>query len=236
MIPAVLVAAAIVTFGSMIAPGAVGRSERVRSVGHRRAGQAAARLEVVVRWLRSVRGRRNTSCSPEAVASWCDALARSVRSGSTLRAAVSASRPDDPIVQEATAGLRLSLDRGIALAVVMRVESTRSPDRHLDAARDVIGVVAELGGSSAAPLDRVATALRMRAADDRERVTQAAQARMSSKVLTLVPIGVLGVLILTDPAVWRVVTAPLGVTCVVAGLALNLVGNRWMHRMIGGAR
>lgn len=239
MMPATLVALAILILGMLIAPRATSSRSAARAHPARAVGDVSPIVARMIsrasrRW--SVRSRRRTPCAPEAVASWCDAVARSVRAGSTLRAAVATVQPDDRSVGAVIGDLQLGLERGDALAAVMRRDPAHEPDRHLDAARDVISVIADLGGSSAAPLDRAAAALRMRAADDRERAAQAAQARMSSKVLTVVPIAVLVVIVATDPDVVRVVTQPVGATCVALGLVLNITGNRWMRRMVEGAR
>ena len=237
MIAAALVVIAVVVLGALVAPATTGRPRHVRSAAGSKAERSiAAQTTSMVRRLWSRRPKSNTTCSSDAVAAWCDGLARAVRSGSTLRDAVSTVRPRDGVVLLATDDMRLHLERGAALTAVLRDDAVNTADRHLDAARDVIGVAAELGGSSAAPLDRVAASLRSRAADERERLAQAAQARLSAKVLTFVPLGVLTVLVSTDPGVRQVIGGPVGAACIAAGLALNAIGAWWMRRMIGGDR
>jgi Flp pilus assembly protein TadB len=58
---------------------------------------------------------------------------------------------------------------------------------------------------------------------------------MSARVLTLVPIGVLTLLVATDDAVRDVITQPTGATVVFTGLALNAIGSWWMRRIVGPA-
>ena len=75
--------------------------------------------------------------------------------------------------------------------------------------------------------------LRQRAAELDDRATQAAQARLSSHVMTAVPLLMLALLVTTDEAVRSVATSPIGVVCIGAGLALNASGWWWMRRIVG---
>ena len=100
----------------------------------------------------------------------------------------------------------------------------------------MIAVAAEMGGPASAYLDRVAAALRLRGADDRERKAQAAQAKLSALVLTVVPASALVLLLVTDPDVRRVLGTATGGLCVLIGLTLNAAGAWWMRRTIGAGR
>jgi len=176
--------------------------------------------------------RRSGRRTPDArvVAAWCDDIARGVRSGSTLRDAV-ATVPADPATELATAPLRLAIDRGASVAdAIARVDAGGSP---LRLALGVMSTASRIGGPAAASLDRIAMLLRQRAADLDERATQAAQARLSSHVMTAVPLLMLAALVATDDDVRSVVTSPIGTVCVVAGLALNAAGWWWMRRIVG---
>lgn len=176
--------------------------------------------------------RRSARGTPDAraVAAWCDDIARRVRSGSTLRDAI-AMLPADVATEQATAPLRLAIDRGASVAdAVARVDAGGA---HLKLALGVIATASRIGGPSAASIDRAAMLLRQRAADLDERVTQAAQARLSSHVMTAVPLLMLAVLVATDDDVRSAMTSPIGMVCVVAGLALNAAGWWWMRRIVG---
>ena len=194
----------------------------------------------VIAVIEAVDRRRRTrrGLGPTDVAAWCDALARRLRAGETLRSAVQAERPDDRLLAEITDPIRRGLERGVPLTAAMGPADDRHGvnvvgHRHLDLARTAIATVAELGGSGAEPLDRVAITLRLRAADDSERATHSSQARLSAHVLTVLPLGVLAVLATTDAAVRAVLMGPFGAACVALGLTLNVSGWWWMRRIIG---
>jgi tight adherence protein B len=184
------------------------------------------------RLLDTWRRRRVRSRTPDsrAVAAWCDDVARRIRSGSTLRDAV-ATLPADPSTERATAPMRLAIDRGASVADAIARVDAGGP--HLRLALGVIATASRIGGPAAASIDRAAMLLRQRASDLDERATQAAQARLSSHVMTAVPLLMLVVLVATDDDIRAVVTSPIGAVCVVAGLALNATGWWWMRRIVG---
>jgi Flp pilus assembly protein TadB len=52
--------------------------------------------------------------------------------------------------------------------------------------------------------------------------------------MSWMPIGFGAIMLLTSPSVRKVVLfSPLGLVCVVIGVALNLIGRRWMGRITG---
>lgn len=199
----------------------------------RRAASAVDRAPARPAWsLGAWRSRRSRRRAPDAraVAAWCDDIARRVRSGSTLRDAV-AALPADPATERATAPLRLAIDRGASIAdAIARLDTGGA---HLRLALGVIATASRVGGPAAASIDRAAMLLRRRATDLDERATQAAQARLSSHVMTAVPLLMLVTLVATDDDVRSVVSSPIGTVCVVAGLTLNAAGWWWMRRIVG---
>jgi Flp pilus assembly protein TadB len=74
--------------------------------------------------------------------------------------------------------------------------------------------------------------LRQRAADLDERSAQAASARLSTHVMTAVPLAMLAVLTATDDDVRAVTVAPVGAACIASGLILNALGWWWMRRIV----
>ncbi|MBV1892493.1 MAG: type II secretion system F family protein [Ilumatobacteraceae bacterium] len=200
-------------------------------------------LDLFERLFKAARGRREARqpVPAAAVALWCDDLGRCLRSGSTLRDALMVSIPSTNALRAASDPLRLALDRGKSIPEAVAMAAGGSPDRHdggthADLAFTMIAISARLGGSNAAALDRVGASLRLRAADQQERVAHGAQARLSAHVLTVVPLAMLGMLMTTDADVRAVVTTPIGVACIGGGLLLNLTGWMWMRRVIEARR
>ena len=206
----------------------------VRPVPRRRASGDPAvatrsRLDGVVASLQQRRALRRIPTARD-VAEWCDDLARLVRSGSSLRDALDTVVPVDVSTAAATAPMRLAIARGTSVGDAVDRAGPAGP--HLYTALSVIATASRLGGPCAAAIDRTAMTLRQRAADEGERAVQAAQARLSSHVMTAVPLLMLGVLLATDHDVRAVAVSPIGAICIVAGLTLNAAGSWWMHRIV----
>jgi tight adherence protein B len=176
--------------------------------------------------------RRDLSRPPSAraVAGWCDEIARRVRSGSSLRDAVTVL-PTDTATERAASPFLLAIERGLSIADAVGRVDDAGP--HLRLALGVIATTSRIGGPSAAAIDRTAMLLRQRAADLDERSSQAAQARLSTHVMTAVPLVMLGVLVTNDDDVRSAATSPVGAGCIIAGLVLNSIGWWWMHRIVG---
>lgn len=195
----------------------------------------------VERWRR--RRLRRSIVAPSAIGDWLDAVARSVRRGDSASRAL-AIVPDDPALELRSAPLRLALERGSTVSEA--AESWhRSAELDAHAARStplvaqcaaVIGCAAEVGGSLAEPIDRLAAAMRQRDQLDRERRVQGAQARLSAIVLTVLPLAVLAVLLIADADVRSVVVSPFGFAIVGAGVSLDALGAWWMHRIVTSVR
>lgn len=175
--------------------------------------------------------RRPRRADPNDVAAWCDGLARAVRSGASLTAAL--REAERPVAhRDEIADVVLAIERGAPLRDALDVE-TRDAD--LGLALTVVRACAEHGGPPAEPLDRVAATLRARGAARADQRTQSAQARLSAIVMTLLPVVTLGVLLLTSDSVRAVMASPVGALVVAFGGVLNLVGWRWMRHLIAGA-
>ena len=175
--------------------------------------------------------RRSGDVGPADVAEWCEALARSVRSGTSLHESVASTEPNAPAMTDHLDPYRHRLARGDTLIEAVR-PGQRPAGRELRLALDVIGICSAVGGSAAAPLDRTAAALRQRAADRSERRAQAAQARLSAHVLTVVPLAMLILLLIVDADVRTAVATPVGVAVVAGGLTLNAAGWLWMRAVV----
>jgi tight adherence protein B len=219
MIPATLTATLILVIG-------------VRLRWAPRARRPAARPDDPVSGVVPPGARRARCAEPAPVAEWCDGLAGAIRTGSTLAAAIRATDPPASCRTELDT-IILRLERGSSVAdAIGEAIGRRGADDHLDLALTVIRACAEQGGGAAEPLDRVAAALRGRAADRADRRVQSASARMSALVMTLLPAAMLLILLLTSRSVRLVARQPSGLAMLAVGAVVNLIGWWWISRVI----
>ena len=211
------------------------------------------------RWL-VARLERRASLADD-VAPTLDDLARSTAAGSTLATAIEAlgpalpARPFAALIGTSLVDHRLGVSLGDALAGVnpglalpQRRPVRRRPPRRRPPRRRhppplpepalglaVLELAARHGGTTAASLDRAASAVRERRSVIAERAVQSAQARLSALVLTLLPIGFAVWTASTDQRVARFLAgSPIGWACLGVGLTLNLAGWAWMRLIIRG--
>lgn len=167
-----------------------------------------------------------------AVAAWCERVAAGVRSGSSLTRAVLDA--DEPATTPPFPHVVRALRRGRPLAEACR-DAADGPSTPAGLVAPVVASCAELGGPAAAALERVAAVLLARADERDERLAASAQARLSCRVLTVVPLGVVGFVALTEPSIRAALATPAGLLCLAAGGALDALGWWWMRRLIGAA-
>ena len=176
--------------------------------------------------------RRRTDPAADEVADWCDVVARSLRSGSSLSAAVAAGAATESPMSVIVAPVVGWVGRGDSLVDALDRTGVDAVTA-AGLAFTVLRSCARFGGPAAAPLERAATTLRARDAVAAEQLAQSAQARLSARVLTLVPVALLVLLSTTDPTVRSAITTPAGISVVTLGGLLNAVGALWMRRIIG---
>jgi tight adherence protein B len=180
--------------------------------------------------------RRQSRPSDDDVAEWCEQVARNVRAGSSLAHAVVRAGADAPVGGVAFQPAVRALSRGRGFADALGgVDDAADPSSAVGLVIPVLIACSELGGPAAMPLERLAATLHARSAERAERRTNSAQARLSARVLTTVPLGVLALLALAEPAVRSALASRVGVLCVVVGVIFNVAGWWWMRRLIGGA-
>ncbi len=168
------------------------------------------------------------------VAEMLEGIARDVRSGSALPAAISAARRSGAgadVLGEAVRRMRAgdTLSRALTPDASPLGDSARL-------ALTTLAACATAGGPMSDTIERAASTLREHAALDAERRAQASQARASMWVLTLVPL----VFAVWNAAVDADVRAFLlgssaGWICLVGGLALSAAGWWWMRAIVDGS-
>ncbi|MCU1389370.1 MAG: Type secretion system domain protein [Ilumatobacteraceae bacterium] len=166
------------------------------------------------------------------VAALLDRTARHCASGEALGPAFAAAIATSPLASTLTPA-------AAALAAGQTVEQAldRQPSTHphLSLAIHAVRLCASQGGNISQSLDRAATTLRERHAIAMERRAQSSQARLSARILTVLPLAFGGWSVATSRSVQRFVFTPAGTVCVTAGIALNIVGWLLMQRVVRGS-
>lgn len=174
--------------------------------------------------------RRETTMLPSVIDS-LDALAADVRSGSSLRGALGAAtrgEGDHPRTDDAA---RCDTAR----AVLDAVDSPAGRnDMHpaIAVAAQAVTSALLLGGAQALALDSAAALLRERHAVAMERAAHSAQARLSARVMTIVPVAFTAWVLLTNAEARTAMATPLGSAALAAGVLLNVSGWLWMQRIV----
>ena len=220
---ALLVMLALIATGGALAPKPMPRGLVVAQPARHRGERPPRRLRL---------RHRTDRVEPAALAAWCDALARAVRGGATLRHALCNVAPP-ACVEARLAPALLALARGVSVSAALSELDARSHD--LDLVLVVVRACAEHGGAAAEPIDRAAAALRQRAALAGERRTNSAQARMSALVMTCLPAAMLALLAVTSHSVRAASMSSAGLAAIALGAMLNVIGWRWMRRLIARA-
>ena len=168
-----------------------------------------------------------------AVTDFLDAIARDVRSGFSLASSFvqcSDQQPDSnhwsqPVAQQCLRGVVLA-DALVECALPTWTPEIRFASRAL--------AVASAGGAGVAPaLEHSASVLREQQGLMLDRDVQAAQAQLSTKVLTWLPIAVFAWIAITDPIARSfLLSTPAGMCCVATGITLNVSGRKWMSRVV----
>lgn len=212
---AVLCASALVAGGpglafvavvvSIAAPGSAARALR---------GRGAARLEASL---------------PVAL----EAVARSLRSGASLRQAVDESAQATPGTLGADlARVAAESERGVPVADALEAWSERRQLPGVRLAVAALGLGAETGGAQARAIDGVAATLRQRLAVAAEARALATQARASAAVIALAPLVFCALASVADPRLGEfLLRTPLGLLILVGGLGLDAVGALWMAHL-----
>ena len=176
---------------------------------------------------RSARCRRRREPTAGEWAGLLDRMSAEVRIGASLSTALAQALATDAVQGRLVhPGVTVA-----ALADTAAVDAAAVPDDEMLAAH-AIGTAHGLGGPVAATLDAAAAQLRERVALRAEAQAHSAQARLSARVLTTVPVAFCLWNVATSPAVRLAWLGPAGAVCAVAGGLLNLAGWWWMRRIV----
>ena len=162
-----------------------------------------------------------------------DSIARSLRSGAAIAQALDESR------EVASGRLAADLDilvhdvaNGAPLTRALDAWMARCPTPGVRLTVASIALAAESGGAAARAIDGVAETLRANLAVASEVRAQAAQARLSALVIALSPLAFGALAVGTDRQTADFLfRTPIGLACLVTGLALDSGAAFWMHRI-----
>ncbi len=212
--------------------GRVRRHLRDRAIRRRIMRRRAVHRRPVTHMLAVVtrRRRRPSPVSATNLAGLLDDIARRCGSGDSMATAFVDALKTSSVATAFEVAI-IALSRGATIDESLAAVAATSADQRL--AIHVLQLCAAQGGAVTESLDRAAATLREREAMAAERRAQAAQARLSAHVLTLVPLGFAVWTLATSPTVARFLATQIGLGCVGVGVALNIVGWRLMNRAIG---
>lgn len=178
----------------------------------------------------------NASSGTVDMVAFLDAVARGVRSGAGLHAALRASVRVAGVHAPGLATLVGSLDAGMPLSVALTRWRGERPAPEVSLAAAVLGFGLATGGSVARAVDGAAATLRERVALAGETQVLATQARVSALVVGGAPVGFTVVVVLSDPRVAGVLFGTLvGVLCLVVGVVAEVACVVWMRRLVAQA-
>jgi tight adherence protein B len=162
-----------------------------------------------------------------------EATARSLRSGTSLRIALSEASTHAPARLHASlSAVVVAAERGVPLVEALDVWAATLPGDGVRLSGAALALSAELGGAAARSLDGVAATLRDRNAVRREVRALSSQARASAVVIGVAPVGFAVLTASIDrQAIGFLVGTPAGISCLVVGVVLDALGAAWMHRL-----
>jgi tight adherence protein B len=162
-----------------------------------------------------------------------EATARSLRSGASLRIALSESTGDaPPRLREELTAVVVAAERGVPLVDAIDAWTTSATGHGVRLAGAALALSAELGGAAARSLDGVAATLRDRNAVRREVRALSSQARASAVVIGVAPLGFAVIAAAVEPrTIDFLLRTRVGMACLVVGVVLDGLGAAWMHRL-----
>lgn len=133
--------------------------------------------------------------------------------------------------------VRRHREAGGLLADALEGWTEARPLAEVRLAATVLALAVSAGGSRARAVDGVVSTLLDEAAAREEIGAQATQAVLSAVTLGVLPVAFLAVSSSLDPGVGAfLLGSPLGVACLVTGLALDAAGGVWMLHLVGRIR
>ena len=184
--------------------------------------------------VRSRRGRADARLE-QALPGALEAVARSLRSGASLRQAVEeagAAAGTGRVLAGELSRAAAEAAQGASLVSALEGVGARRPLPGVRLGVAALCLGAETGGAQARAVDGVAATVRERLAVAAELRALSSQARISALVIGLAPIGFGAFAAATDPRTSQfLLHTPAGLILLVAGLVLDALGWLWMQHL-----
>ena len=166
------------------------------------------------------------------VADFLDAIAREVHSGYSLTLAFVNTSERFPSFTWWTEPISLQCIRGHSLATAIANTSPQSWTADVALATRTLSVASNGGYGIVGALEKSASILREREHIAHERLAQTAQIRLSTAVLSWIPL-VICAWVITRQSHTRtfLLYSPLGLLCIAFGLLFNITGRKWITRI-----
>jgi tight adherence protein B len=184
-----------------------------------------------------VRSRRGAAATrlEQALPGALEAVARSLRSGASLRQAIEeagAAPGGSPQLAAELARAGAEARQGASLVAALEGIAARRPLAGVRLGVAALCLGAETGGAQARAVDGVAATVRERLAVAAELRALASQARISALVIGLAPVGFGAFAAATDPRTSQfLLHTPAGLILLTVGLTLDLLCWLWMQRL-----
>jgi len=162
-----------------------------------------------------------------------DSTARNLRLGKSMAASLQSASAQGAIGEPVFTELVAATTRGESFADATKRLMSNALASEVVFALRTINLAATGGVGGVFALERAAIVLRERSTHINDRQMQAAQAMLSTKVLSWAPVGVAGWLIVTSTSVRNfLILSASGWLCVLLGVGFNFAGRRWMQKIV----
>jgi tight adherence protein B len=194
----------------------------------------AIAVPVVSRWVIGQRITKRQNLFADQLQDSLLLIASSLRAGHSLPQALAslAEEAESPTAEEFARVVnetRVGRDLGDALEVT----AERMESEDFTWVTQAIEINREVGGNLAEVLDRVAGTIRQRNDIRRQVTTLSAEGRLSAIILMLLPFGVGGFLLVTNPSYLApLVQTPIGYLMLIIGAIMLVVGGLWLRKTV----
>jgi len=166
------------------------------------------------------------------VADFLDAIAREVHSGYSLTLAFVNTSERFPSFAWWTEPISLHCIRGHSLATAIADTSTQNWTADVALATRTLSVASNGGYGIVSALEKSASILREREHVAHERHAQTAQIRLSTAVLSWIPLVICAWVIMRQSQTRTfLLHTQLGLFCIAIGLLFNIAGRKWINRI-----